>query len=567
MVEFITESPFTKRFQENQAASQARDLRNIRIEAGRSELDEHERNRRRRDEIDRVTRETILAQQQPTQTQQSAPSPVQNAGLSEIAPSPVQPDTQPQQGFRSRLAARLATVPGGGAAAAEMTIADLDQQQKIMERTFELATSNPDAAMAWAEQNGMPVPAGMQNLMRNTQVSQAISNGMKQINAIYGTSAAQAGRRFQAFQQLLKGIDEAAKQQGGLPAQTQQGVIQNLPTPTTAGLEAPATKEVFDPTTGRKVVMQWDGSKWVQLGGVEAEEGPNTQRGRDIAALLERGFSETDAQDIAAGRIRVTPPDNFGNVYLVNVATGERRPVGELKGPLSGQQPMNTSGNLEAEGGGQGLGAEVPEPPAQLSQAPQGPVPLQDVEMISIEEAARGGTGPWANLAAAVDGVIGGLLDTNSLFPDVAENRQHLRTLNQVAKTVLVNNPRFPVAEQQIVQQLLPDPDTFFANPQTEARNLANLRQILATVYEQNLASIQSGAVTQKAAGELANKNAEIARVLALMGDPPTPVQTEPQDGAGQTEKSPFPEHPDARRAPDGNWYVQRNGQYFRVDP
>jgi hypothetical protein len=29
---------------------------------------------------------------------------------------------------------------------------------------------------------------------------------------------------------------------------------------------------------------------------------------------------------------------------------------------------------------------------------------------------------------------------------------------------------------------------------------------------------------------------------------------------------SPFPEYPNAQRAPDGNWYVEQNGQYFRID-
>lgn len=34
----------------------------------------------------------------------------------------------------------------------------------------------------------------------------------------------------------------------------------------------------------------------------------------------------------------------------------------------------------------------------------------------------------------------------------------------------------------------------------------------------------------------------------------------------GSGGKSPFPDYPNARQAPDGNWYVEQNGQYFRID-
>jgi hypothetical protein len=35
---------------------------------------------------------------------------------------------------------------------------------------------------------------------------------------------------------------------------------------------------------------------------------------------------------------------------------------------------------------------------------------------------------------------------------------------------------------------------------------------------------------------------------------------------AQQVQPSPFPDYPNARQAQDGNWYVEQNGQYFRID-
>ena len=212
---------------------------------------------------------------------------------------------------------------------------------------------------------------------------------------------------------------------------------------------------------------------------------------RRVNNPTDRGFSLTEAQDIAAGRVRLTSPDQYGNVYLVNVATGEKR----------------------LAGGGDAAG------PSQAA-APAAAAEPTDIPRKTMAEAARGGTGPWSNLKAAVDAVVGGVLDIEPLFPDTTDNRKYLRTINQIAKTALVNNPRFPVAEQEIVQGLLPNPDTFFTNPQTEARNVAQLRNVLTTWKEQNNISMASGSLTQKAVGALGDKNAEIERILALIGGP-----------------------------------------------
>ena len=458
MVDFITEDPFSKRLRENQDRKQATTLRNIRIEGAQSELDEKSRLRQQREGIDRALRDAVGTRpaQQPTAPTQPErqPLPDQRGEGAQLPPQPAQRGAQPQtvplrsqgqpEGFRSRLAHRLASVPGGGALAVEAATADLDRQQKIMERTFELAATDPDTALAWAEQNGMPVPAQMQNLLRNKQVAAAISNGMKNINAIYGTGAGQAQKRFQAFQQMLKGIDAAAQQQGGVPSTVQQGVITDLPQPATAAADAPATKEVFDPTTGRKVVMQWDGQKWVQLGGVQSEEAAQGGRGRSPAAVqTAEWLAGVTAR--AAGRNEVTDQDKQAAF-------------------------------------------------AEIQQAKSNPV-------------AR------ANLVVRV-------------FDAMANDFNDGRTPQEKQQ-----------AAQDFVNQLLADPP----------------RDMLSE------AGLQPGTDGRVRVSEPAQQPASAPAPAA---QPPASLGAAPP-----AEQSPFPQHPDAKRAVDGNWYVQRDGQFFRVDP
>lgn len=214
-----------------------------------------------------------------------------------------------------------------------------------------------------------------------------------------------------------------------------------------------------------------------------------TQRDKDVTALLERGFSQNDANDIAAGRLTVTSPDQFGNVHLVNRATGATR--------------------VAIQGGGQ---AAAQPPAAVASQSAQIPRATP-----SAEEAARGGTGPWSYLGAALNAVVGGVFSTD-LFPDTQANRQHLRTLNQVVKVAFINNPKIPVAEQKTVQGFLANPDDFWGSPVTNSKNMADLRDFMVRKRMSNEGSLQNATITTEERGRLANQNAEIDRILGLMG-------------------------------------------------
>lgn len=212
---------------------------------------------------------------------------------------------------------------------------------------------------------------------------------------------------------------------------------------------------------------------------------------REISDLISRGVPPGWAQDVARGNVK-TETDDFGNIRAVNIATGEVR-------NLSGQQ-----GSRGAE-----AGAKVPGQNAGRGQRGQGDV------FGAVEE----GTGPIAGLRAATNAVVGPFIE-GTPFENTARARAGLRNFAQEAKTALVNNPRFPVAEQQIVQELMPDPGRFWVDPDAERDKLRELRSFLQNKISQNRRSMSSGQVTQDEHGRLANQIESIERVLGLMGSP-----------------------------------------------
>lgn len=140
------------------------------------------------------------------------------------------------------------------------------------------------------------------------------------------------------------------------------------------------------------------------------------------------------------------------------------------------------------------------------------------------EDPTSKGTGPWSALKGATDAVVGGLgvdqaFGAKGVFPQTTANRQYLRNLRQVAKTAMVNNPRFPVAEQKNVDELFPDPDSFWTNPHSEAQKIPIMRNMLNENLTANNEAIAGGGLTKEERSKLTSNNIEIKRALRLVGE------------------------------------------------
>ena len=137
-------------------------------------------------------------------------------------------------------------------------------------------------------------------------------------------------------------------------------------------------------------------------------------------------------------------------------------------------------------------------------------------------EAARNGTGPYAGFAVFLDNTFGGFIpQARKAFQDTQSNRQFLRGLTILTRSALVVNPRFPVAEMEKVAVLFADPDRFWANPETEANKLIELKRLATTQKRANLQALSGGLQDDKTRQAVLSNNFEIDRLLNMLSTVP----------------------------------------------
>ena len=146
--------------------------------------------------------------------------------------------------------------------------------------------------------------------------------------------------------------------------------------------------------------------------------------------------------------------------------------------------------------------------------------------------AARNGTGPYAGFAVFLDNTFGGFIpQAREAFQDTQSNRQFLRGLTILTRSALVVNPRFPVAEMEKVAVLFADPDSFFANPETEANKLIELKRLATTQKRANLQALSDGVQDDKTRQAVLSNNFEIDRLLNMLSTVPLQSGQKVDDG------------------------------------
>lgn len=135
---------------------------------------------------------------------------------------------------RRAYIAGLANVPGGGSVAAQMHWADLDAQMKVMHNVFDMAQHDPEAALNYAEQGGMPVPPQLHAMLGNRAAVAQMKAVMDNAKALYPNDV-DAPARYNYVQGALKGLS----QQPGSPVAGNPNAAINGP--------APTSKPFFEP--------------------------------------------------------------------------------------------------------------------------------------------------------------------------------------------------------------------------------------------------------------------------------------------------------------------------------
>ncbi|WP_440997652.1 hypothetical protein [Arhodomonas sp. SL1] len=234
-----------------------------------------------------------------------------------------------------------------------------------------------------------------------------------------------------------------------------------------------------------------------------------TAKEEEVQNLVDRGVPEEWATDVANGNV-TTEMDDFGNVIATNRATGEVRNLG---------RPGQEGDQRGAEGSGQGGGRSALESSGQGQPTGAAQQPRGQGDDASVFADVAEGTGPLSNIRSAISGVVGPFVD-GALFPDTERARSALRNFNQTAKQALVNSNRFPVYEQKIVAELLPDPNQFFNDPDAARERLLELRDFLERKRQRNQESVEAGNITSKRRAALADQNDVLESVIDLMGSP-----------------------------------------------
>jgi len=150
--------------------------------------------------------------------------------------------------------------------------------------------------------------------------------------------------------------------------------------------------------------------------------------------------------------------------------------------------------------------------------------------VVSALEMAREGTGFYSNFVALLDGI-------SSVLPEFARDfvakftkdnqaaRQYLRGVITLGRSALVVNPRFPVAEMQKVEELFVRPETFFANPSTEANKFIEMKSLALQQYRRNLTELEKG-VPKAQREQIEANNFELQRLMSLLPGVPLPGAT-----------------------------------------
>lgn len=241
-----------------------------------------------------------------------------------------------------------------------------------------------------------------------------------------------------------------------------------------------------------------------------------TQRG--IQNLIDRGVSSNLSNDVIRGNVKVIGPNNLGEFFTANVATGEVTKLSEQ--------------DNKAIGGVVGTPSEPAQAPQpKQAQAPQpDKVPQEGRETIpAIEQAVLVGTGPFAKVRAGVSAFFGPFM-AGALQQETTDARQQIRVFNQIAKIGLVNSPRFNQKEQDIVAELLPDIKTFFQDPDTARSDLKQMAAQLNRMKTAKEKELEGVKITTTRAGLLYDNISRINELLSLLSAPGETKPTESQE-------------------------------------
>lgn len=212
-------------------------------------------------------------------------------------------------------------------------------------------------------------------------------------------------------------------------------------------------------------------------------------RRSQIAANPNLSFPEVTTQTPSQFEIVQDP---LGNRFRIDKLNPQAAPI-----PIgTTQQPRGAVRSVDQPG---------------TQEAPQvTPEPREPGVTVEILDNANG---PMSGLRQFFNNTIGFAIP-GQVAPKTEEAKNRIGLFNQVAKDALLVNERGPKFEQEIINDLLVNPSTFFTDPDANRTKMINLRGTLERRIESNQTAINSGNITLKQVQAFTDQNNIMGGIL-----------------------------------------------------
>lgn len=245
--------------------------------------------------------------------------------------------------------------------------------------------------------------------------------------------------------------------------------------------------------------------------------GKASQTDKQIGALVARGISQKDAEDIAYGIAKIKTDNISGQHTITNIADGTERPLvfqdgnqqtaqNSARSIFSGE-PLTSDPNK-----GQPVELLSTDPDANTGQRSQAQ------SLYSMADDATGLLPAISEIYTNIGGQIPGMPEI--VDPNTVDKRQQFMIAQQALVRALVNNPRFPVGEMDRIREEVDIAPSILKSGKGLRQKMQAVDKGLR-VRLQNMEAISNDRQMPTEARQAARSNvANIRNFLAILGVP-----------------------------------------------
>jgi len=231
-----------------------------------------------------------------------------------------------------------------------------------------------------------------------------------------------------------------------------------------------------------------------------------SEKEKEIALYKSLGENQEDAIDLAYGNITVTSStDPMGNVTVTNSRTKEASKISARAARAANLTIPSDGEKIEQVGGW--AGPSWSKPAAMINPAPNlsnSNISESQAQLKAIDGALMAAsrvTGQEMMTATGIANItqrgINAVLQMASfntlprVFSEESDASAVVLQFNQAVRAGMVNSPRFPVWEQEVLTKLLPDPENISKDPEGEAIKFTRVLQYLKNQREKEVAFME----------------------------------------------------------------------------